>query len=76
MPRSSSIDPTTRYLQWSSDVPLTRVDGVLADGDDRITVLRHLHRSRLLHAAFRRVTLDRTTGEVLEVIRSESETGA
>ena len=69
-----SVDPDTRYLQWTARVPLTQVDGVLTDTDGRITV----YGTSMEHgcaSTFALVTLDRSTGRVIEVVRSESVQG-
>jgi hypothetical protein len=65
--RVLSIDPDTRYIDWSVAVPLYLVSGVVSATDTTITVdgTAMDHGCRDSH---RGVTLDRATGRVIEVV--------
>jgi hypothetical protein len=65
--RVLSIDPDTRYMDWSVSVPLYLVSGVVSATDTTITVdgTAMDHGCRDFH---RGVTLDRATGRVMEVV--------
>lgn len=67
----ASVDPDTRTMRWSTDVPLTRVDGVSYLADDEITLWGTFTDHGCTDQP-RYVTLDLATGEVVRVDRHPS----
>ncbi len=67
----TSIDPDTRAMRWSTDVPLTRVSGVSHLAEGEIT-LWGTYTGHGCSDEPRHVTLDPATGEVLRVDRHPS----